>query len=296
MPDGANGSSLAELGVTQTDLGLDSSIDKTDTPKSEDETKDEDLQTRKDRIDGLWSEWEVIGKNPELVTLFDRTTSLASQKDPKTLLSEHGYPERTKISDLELKTWTVNIDPKFVKDGFVYLLRGDNPNLENKGFYSRPYGYAKKTTEQLTHDLQYSNEVGYFLYGKDAYLTTAKPSTDNISQELAFKQSQIGGSSFISTTTNLDCAVAGTGNQADPEEQSKYEIYVVKVPVDSVINSNTGNYFGMEENEYLVPDYITPGEVIAKFPRDQKEAVYGYMHEQLGIAREDLGMKAGNSQ
>ena len=252
---------------------------------------EESLEARKARIDDVWSAWEEVQKVPELVTLFDRKAEATSDTDPRALLQEHGYPSRTRIPDLQFDTWTVSLKPKFVRDGYVYLLRGDYPSLEHKGFYTRPYGYGKKTTEQLTHDLQSSDEVGYALYGKDAYLKTSKPSTENIAQELAYRQSQIGGSSFVSTTTNLEPAIAGTGNQPDPEEKSKYEVYVVRIPVDSVINSNTNNYFGMNEDEYLVPDYITPDEIVEKFSRDQGEAIYQYMHEQLGVSREDLGMR-----
>ena len=66
-------------------------------------------------------------------------------------------------------------------------------------------------------------------------------------------------------------------------------MYVIKVPQEFVINSSTGNFFGMNENEYLIPDYITPDEIIAKFPRDDREGVYQHLHEQLGISEEDLG-------
>lgn len=253
---------------------------------------EDDIEARKERIDGLWSAWSEIQQEPELVALFDRKTAMQPGQDPKALLQQHDYPPRTRIDQLQFENWTVNLDPKFVKDGHVYLLRGDHPNLEGKGFYTRPYGYGKKTTEQLTHDLRSSQEVGYLLYGNDAYLKTAEPSSSSIAQELAFKQSQIGGSSFISTTTNLECAIAGTGNSPDPEEQSKYDVYVLRVPVEAIINSNTGNYFGMEEDEYLVPDYISPDEVIAKFSRDQREEVYRYMGDLLGVTKEDMGYKS----
>lgn len=259
--------------------------------KNDENTKDtENLESKKARIDALWAMSEKVQADPELVGLFDRKEVFVSDKDPQDLLQEHGYPERTKISDLQFDTWKQNLAPKFVKDGHIYFLRGDHPNLENKGFYTLPYGYGQKTTEQLTHDLHASDEVGYFLYGNEVYLTRAKPSTDSIAQELAYKQSQIGGSSFVSGTTNLETAIAGTGNQPDPTEQAQYEVYVIKVPLDAAINSNTNNFFGMNETEYLVPDYISSKEIVAKFPRDNREGVYQYMHEQLGVTREDLGM------
>jgi len=257
---------------------------------SSEEKPEEDLVTRKARVDDLWSAWGEVEQTPGLVYLFDRQTPLDPGTDPKGLLQQHDYPPRTRIDQLQFENWRVALDQRFIKDGFMYLLRGDNPGLDGKGFYSRPYGYARKTTEQLTHDLQSSNEVGYFLYANDVFLTITEPDSLSIAQELAYKQSQVGGSSFISATTNLETAVAGTGNQATPEERSRYEVYVLKVPVDSVINSNTGNRFGMNETEYLIPDYVASDEVVATFSRDQKDAIYQYMHDELGVAREDLGL------
>ena len=105
------------------------------------------------------------------------------------------------------------------------------------------------------------------------------------------KQSQRGGSSFISATTSIPCAEAGTGNVPDAAEQLQYEIYVLKIPIDSVINSNTDNHFGLEEDEYLIPDYVSKDEIIAKFSRDNTEEVYQYLHELLGVSKEDLKLQ-----
>lgn len=250
----------------------------------------ESIEDRKNRIYGLWSNWQETRKIPELMNLVDRKSPYTANESPENLLKNHKYPSRTTIPELKFGEWEVNLESKFIKDGYMYLLRGDYPNLEKKGFYSRPYGYAKKTAKQLTQDLQSSDEVGYFLYGQEAYLKTVKPSSDNIADELAHNQSQRGGSSFISTTTNLDCAISGTGNQPDKEEQKNYEIYILKIPTEYVINSNTGNFYGMEEDEYLIPDCVYPSEVIAKFSRNEGNSVYEFLHKELGIDREDLGM------
>ena len=248
----------------------------------------ETLEQRKERLDNLWTNYEKIQNDAELMALFDRKTQFDFQREISEVLREHGYPERTKVSDLKLEKWKANLNPKFIKDGFVYLLRGDHPNLDKKGFYTRTYGYGKLTTQQLTEQLHGSDEVGYALYGDERYLTTAKPSSDNATEQLAYLQSAKGGSSFISTTTSIPCAEAGTGNVPDAAEQLQYEIYVLKVPVDSAINSNTQNHFGMEEDEILVPDYISKEEIVAKFPRGRTEDLFEYMHNLLGVTKEDL--------
>ncbi len=252
------------------------------------ETVNESLEQRKERLDNLWVNYEKIQNDPELMALFDRKTQFEFEREISEILREHGYPERTKVSDLKLDKWKVNLNPKFIKDGFVYLLRGDHPNLDKKGFYARTYGYGKLTTQQLAEQFHSANEAGYALYGDERYLTTMKPFSDNATEQLAYLQSAIGGSSFISTTTSIPCAEAGTGNVPDAAEQLQYEVYVLKIPVDSAINSNVEFYFGIEEDEILVPDYISKDEIVAKFPRGKTEEVYQYMHDLLGVTKEDL--------
>lgn len=279
----------AENGLGQPAANFSAKVQKDNFLGERSAKKPESLEARKARINGLWSAWGEIQKESELVSLFDRKANWSSDKDPKRILQEHDYPERTKIADLEFENWTVNLNPKFVRNGQVYLLRGDHPGLDKKGFYSRPYGYGKQTTKHLAKELSSPGDVGYFLYKDERYLNL-KPQSNSVVQQLVYQQSSVGASSFISATVNLECARAGTGNQPDTEEQKTYEIYVIKVPQEYVINSNTGNHFGMNEDEYLIPDYITPDEIIAKFPRDDREGVYQYMRKQLGVSKEDLGM------
>src|SRR3989338_8227204 len=124
------------------------------------ETANESLEQRKERLDNLWTNYEKIQNDPELIALFDRKQQFDFQREIDEILREHGYPERTKVSELKLDKWKVNLNPKFIKDGFVYLLRGDHPNLDKKGFYARTYGYGKLTTQQLAEQLRSSDEVG----------------------------------------------------------------------------------------------------------------------------------------
>jgi hypothetical protein len=252
--------------------------------------KSESLEQRKERLGNLWANYEKIEHDPELMALFDRKAALDTQREPSEILREHGYPERSKVSDLAFDQWKVNLNPKFIKDGFIFLLRGDHPNLDKKGFYTRTYGYAKLTTQQLAEQFHSADDVGYVLYGDERYLTIAKPNFDNAIEQLAYLQSARGGSSFISTTTSMPCAQAGTGNIPDATEQLAYQIYVLKIPVDAAINSNTGNHFGMEEDEVLVPDYISKDEIVATFSRGESEQAYQYLHDILGITKEDVRM------
>lgn len=258
-------------------------------PTKKMESAVETLEQKKVRLNAIWGDWKAIKNNPELNSLFDRKDTTLPEGKPQEILKQNGYPDRTKIAELQFEKWKVNLNPKFIKDGYAYLLRGDHPNLEGKGFYSRMYGFGKQNTKELASKLTASTEAGYVLYGDERFLAkTEEDVSSSSAEQLAYLQSEIGGSSFVSTTTSILCAEAGTGNVPDAAEQLEYEIYVLKIPVDSVINSNTGNYFGMEEDEYLVPDYIGQSEIVAKFPRSDKEGVYQYLHSILGITRADV--------
>lgn len=108
-----------------------------------------------------------------------------------------GYPERSKQLEnrVENQIAAKNIDEKFIKDGFVYLLRGGKKGQET-GFYSKEY--ANKNTIQSL--------------GLDPYKT-------------AFAQSLNGNTPFISATTDLYTALAFS---------RKERVYVLRVPVGDV--------------------------------------------------------------
>lgn len=107
------------------------------------------------------------------------------------------YPERSKC--LEEKTENPmagkNLNEKFVKDGYMYLLRGAKKGQET-GFYSRDYANGK-TIESM---------------GLDPYQT-------------AYAQCLNGNTPFISATTDIYTAAAFS---------RKERIYVLKVPVSDV--------------------------------------------------------------
>lgn len=247
----------------------------------------ESIEERKARVDKLWQAYEEVKADPNLMTLFDRRQQIQPEQDVRGYLKERGYPERTAINRLSFESWKPNLDPRFVKDGFFYALRGDFPGQDNKGFYSRTFGYGKKSAEQLSHELQQASEVGYLLYNDERYLDI-DPYSESIAEELAIEQSMRGGSSFISTTTNLRAAEAGTGNSPDPTEQETYQVYVVKVPVANIINRNGYEQAGLDEQEYLVPDCVYPDEVAATFQRGDRAGVIGYFQTELGLSEQDL--------
>lgn len=248
----------------------------------------ETVAQKKARLDTLFASSEAVERDSELMSLFDRKKRFASTKSPDALLRAHGYPPRTKIAALRLDPARTALNQKFVKDGHIYLLRGDYPHSDEKGFYARTYGYGKLSTAQLATRLHGPDEVGYALYDDERFLTITKPLSKSVLEELALLQSVRGGSSFISLTTSIISAEAGTGNQPDREEQRTYQIYVARVPVEVAMRGLVGDAFVLEEDEYLVPDYVAKEEILAAFPRTDKEQIYEYLRKQLNIAREDV--------
>ncbi len=104
-----------------------------------------------------------------------------------------GYPSRSK--NLRKKEVIDTVDPKFVKDGYAYLLRGAKKGQES-GFYSREYA-RRQTIESLGLDVNH----------------------------LHMAHKMTGDTPFISTTTDYYIAASFS---------KKERIYVVKVPVEDV--------------------------------------------------------------
>lgn len=114
--------------------------------------------------------------------------------DPKKYLKD--YPVRSKNLEVIAKyNKPKALNPKFIKDGYIYLLRGAK-NGQETGFYSREYA-KKGTIENL---------------GLDPIL-------------VAYAQSLNGNTPFISATTDLSTAAAFS---------LKQRIYILRIPVEDV--------------------------------------------------------------
>src|SRR5687767_12030221 len=94
-------------------------------PTIPDGFSDADLVAQKARLDKTWGAFGEVRSVPELVSLFDRSTVVLGGRDPEELLSGYGYPSRSSIGNLDMGEWPQALDPRFVKDGFIYLFRGD---------------------------------------------------------------------------------------------------------------------------------------------------------------------------
>lgn len=107
------------------------------------------------------------------------------------------YPRRSSHLEEKVnnKAKCKQLNPKFIKDGYMYLLRGAK-NGQETGFYSRLYK-EKRTIETENLDI------------------------DNV----AYAQQVNGNTPFISATTSLSTASAFANHE---------RIYVLKIPVEDV--------------------------------------------------------------
>jgi len=172
--------------------------------------------------------------------------------NPDAILKD--YPVRSK--NLEKYCMDAKeLNPKFVKDGYIYLLRGAK-NGQETGFYSREYA-KKNTIESLRLD---PNKVAY-------------------------AQRLNGNTPFISATTDIYIAASF----------ANYErIYVLKIPVSDVYKFESdavGGFIDLPEEEYLIPDYISKEEIIRSFRYDKFRQIYNFLTKEIGlmITPEDLG-------
>lgn len=149
------------------------------------------------------------------------------------------------------------LNPKFIKDGYMYLLRGAK-NGQETGFYSEEYA-KKNTIESLKLD---PNKVAY-------------------------AQRVNGNTSFISATTDIYTAASF----------ANYErIYVLKIPVEDVYTfeldkSDMLINLDLGEEEYMIPDYICREEIIRSFRYDKFKQIYNFLTKEIGldITPRDLG-------
>ncbi len=169
------------------------------------------------------------------------------------------YPSRSRNLE-QYAPYGINVkelNPKFIKDGYMYLLRGAKVG-QDAGFYSKAYA-KKNTIESLRLD-------------------------PNL---VANAQRMNGNTPFISATTDIYVAASF----------SNYErIYVLKIPVLDVYTFSEPEdtlFLDLMEEEYMIPDYISKEEIIQSFRYDKFKQIFNLLTKEIGlnITPEDLGEK-----
>lgn len=215
-------------------------------------------------------------KIPEdLEQLFKRDTKFKCedgnniQDTVKRLLEKNNYPKRSKrikISGIQ------ELNEKFVKDGYIYLLRGAEAG-QMSGFFAYPYCQSKINLEE--------------------YLK--RYSTKTV-EKLLEKHGEIGKGYFISATTKLPLTTKfchKVGNESG-------SIYILKMKPEDVYRlpphkleflPTFMNAEDFNEEEYVTPDYIMPNELVEEFEYTDYIGVYKYLTEVIGlkITLQDIG-------
>lgn len=193
------------------------------------------------------------------------------------VLQKNGYPERSK--NLKLKKLKPQ-NNKFIKDGYIYLLRGTKKG-QSSGFFTYPYVNDKKNVEQYLREHPKVN-----------------------ADYLASQQSMKGRERFISTTT--DITVAAQFTALNLEKRTSGSIYVLKVkPEDAfrVVSPIAHDmFFGAkdsgDESEYLIPDFVKPEEILKEFKYNDYQGIYDYLKNEIGlnITKSDINLRENVAQ
>lgn len=151
------------------------------------------------------------------------------------------------------RTGNLDVNEKFVKNGYIYLLRGDKKGLE-RGLTS-------------------------FYYRQGHTLENMKIDANKMARAHVIN----GKTAFISATTNYKIAASFANRQ---------KIYVVRVPLEDIFIYCDDLTRLLFEYEYLIPDIIEASEIIKTFKYDRLTPLYKYLVEELDlpISPTDLGV------
>lgn len=224
-------------------------------------------------------------ENPkDIKALFRRTLTFSQNKSSHELqnrvteiLKQNEYPKRSE--NLFFKN-TIMPNSKFVKDDFIYLLRGAEAG-QLSGFFSYPYCKNKMNLE--------------------TYCKLQKLSPDHLLE----KHSIDGKGYFISATTKLPFTTHFANEVKTENGLQNGSIYIIKinkrhafrrVPYLSQFDNPLAPLVKLEdldEDEYFIPDYIMPNELLKEFEYTDYIGVFKYLTETIGlpITTQDLGIQ-----
>jgi len=176
-------------------------------------------------------------------------------------LRETGLPLSTNGYREYLDQEKAAVPERIIRDGYVYLFRGDYLGRENRGIFSLMYLIYHMTLDQF---LNKRIESGPPIQNDPLY--GYRP--DTLMEEIMSKHTAVGQQFLIGVSTSFD--VASAFPQRDLEERIDHVVYVLKVPVERVFfNYVRPEVSHKEEEEFLVPDYVTTEEIVDIFPADE---------------------------
>lgn len=185
------------------------------------------------------------------------------------LLSQNNFPKRSgpiKISG------TQKPNPKFIRDGFIYLLRGAEAG-QMSGFFAYPYCQLRMNLQEYCR--------------RNPHLTP---------NSMLEKHSQIGKGYFISATTKLPLTTKFCHKVGDKAGS----VYILKMKPEEVYRLKphkpdlVPQFMDLQEfneEEYIIPDYVVPNELVKEFEYTDYRGVFQYLKEVIGlnITPQDVG-------
>ena len=188
--------------------------------------------------------------------MLSRKETYLNGTNTKKIMKRHNFPPiSTKFREL-LKSesrirefsgkYAAEIDPEYIKDGFVYVFRGDYPGLEKKGIFSHPFRQWGINLDQTLGLLDGEELSSHFCFD-----------VENKLEELMWTHSLSGWENFISSTPRIDVA------KRHPFEVDSNAVYLLKVPVEQAFKAYSG--LGGFEEEILIVDYVLPENIIKVF-------------------------------
>ncbi|MFA5411438.1 MAG: mannose-6-phosphate isomerase, class I [Candidatus Omnitrophota bacterium] len=184
---------------------------------------------------------EILSRQPEL----DITKPL----DVLAILKKAGLPLSTNKYRVQLKEGQASIPAHLMRGDYVYLFRGDYPGRNLLGICSWSYSTFKTNLDQALENA--------LATGQKPTLVGAFTPANLLESEMG-QHALLGQRAFIGASTDFDSAARHAGDEKMPGK-----VYVLKVYKDRVFRNYTYEQVtGKAEEEYLIPDYLLPGEIL----------------------------------
>jgi hypothetical protein len=207
----------------------------------------ERLQTSLRKIFGELEELAKVTqeREPRLSALLGRRTARENPFAIEDAVISGFLPERSSRFRSQLDESRAAVESVVHPDGYVYLFRGDFPGLAQSGIGSH---VLQRWMISLDHmlDLVRKEEVQSHMN----FLARTKL------EELMWMHSNGGFEGFVSLTSNFEIARRHPGYR-----DNAGSVYLVRLAPDAVFK-NYASVCSSPEWEYLVPDFVTAGEIV----------------------------------
>lgn len=194
---------------------------------------------------------ELTRTSSDLKWLFSKTDVSKRQLDPNRILEAFGMQSptlnfRRHINPARQRS----INPDLIRNGEITLWRGDYPGLREKGIFPFSFSRYHLTLDQMIALFEQHNVP----VGGGGLLIRITNQLEGFMRDHA----RAGGGPFLSATTD------GSVARRHPTfGTAKKSVYVLKVPIDRVVrNYARVGAADVDEDEYLISDYVLPEQII----------------------------------